>query len=62
MKCLAVHGPAQKRQRNRQRAARLYDSIVPARVEGLKRASFVAVGEKHSIALQVFAASLSLKI
>lgn len=43
----------QKRHRNRQRAVRLYEKIVPARVDGLKRAICIAVGEKHSIALQV---------
>lgn len=39
--------------RNRARAHRLlHDCIVPVRVEGLKRATAVCVGEKHSLALQ----------
>lgn len=42
----------QKRHRNRARAARLAEHVVPAAVEGLKRAACVAVGEKHSLALQ----------
>ena len=40
--------------RNKLRAHRLlHERIVPVRVEGLKRATAVCVGEKHSLALQV---------
>ncbi len=40
--------------RNKSRAHRLlHERIVPERVEGLKRATAVCVGEKHSLALQV---------
>ena len=51
-----------RQQRNKQRAAQLYDHIVPVRVDGLKRASCVAVGEKHSIALQASAVSSEHRI
>jgi hypothetical protein len=42
----------QKRQRDRARAERLAEHVVPAVVGGLKRAACIAVGEKHSLALQ----------
>lgn len=42
----------QKRHGNRARAARLVERVAPAVVHGLKRAACVAVGEKHSLALQ----------
>ncbi len=44
----------QKRHKNRARAARLAEQVVPARVEGLKRAVCVAVGEKHSLGMQAW--------
>ena len=41
-------------QRRNKRAHRLlHERIVPERVDGLKRATAVSVGEKHSLALQV---------
>lgn len=42
----------QKGHGNRARAARLVERVAPAAVHGLKRAACVAVGEKHSLALQ----------
>lgn len=42
----------QKRHGNRARAARLVERVAPAAVHGLKRGACVAVGEKHSLALQ----------
>ena len=42
----------QKRQRDRARAERLAEHVVPVAVDGLKRAACIAVGEKHSLALQ----------
>lgn len=44
----------QRRQRNRWRAAQLAHQIVAVRVEGLKRVTSAAVGEKHSIAMQAW--------